>query len=119
MGAACTFSVFLVSSLVAGLYAVVIVLTRGKTYETWVNLRVLWCRLKVISQHLGVEDRLQTEGDSQQKKSNVIPFAVMIAIGFLGILVWQLLATPQNLRVLAQTMETFWQYWRGRMFATN
>ena len=80
-----TFWVFVASSLAAGVYAVVLILYTGRMRETWVNLRILWFRLLAVGRHLGAEDHVETELRREDRRTRVIPFAAMVAVGMLSL----------------------------------
>jgi prepilin peptidase CpaA len=88
LGIPFTFYVFVASSLVAALYAVLLVLTCGRIRETWVNMKIIWYRLAAIGRHLGAEDRIEIEVNRADRRRRIIPFAAMIAVGIIAVLVW-------------------------------
>jgi prepilin peptidase CpaA len=88
LGMPLTFVVFLVGALLAGLYALVLIVTWGSVRETAANLRVLWYRLVALGKYLGADDRIETELGQRGRRHRVIPFATMLAIGLVGLLVW-------------------------------
>ncbi len=88
LGMPSTFFVFIASSLATGIYAIVLVLAYGKLTETWVNLQIVWYRLTVIGRHLGAEDKVETEVNRADRRSRLIPFAAMVALGVVATLVW-------------------------------
>ncbi len=88
LGLPLTFYVLLASSLVAGVFAVgLLVLSRSVT-ETWVNLQVLMLRLSTLGRHLGSEDRLENELTRVDHRRRLIPFAAMVALGVVATYVW-------------------------------
>jgi prepilin peptidase CpaA len=91
LGTPLTVVLFLASSVVAGIYALVVVLMTGKVRQTWVHLQILWHRITAIGRHLGADDRVESEVNQSDRRGRVVPFAAMIAVGFVGILVWALL----------------------------
>jgi prepilin peptidase CpaA len=76
-----TFGVFLASSLLAGIYAVILVVAYGRVGEVWLNLQVGWLRFRALSRNLGADDRLETEVKDPDRGRRVIPFAPMLALG--------------------------------------
>jgi prepilin peptidase CpaA len=95
LGMPLTFSVFLVSGLAAGIYAVVLILTCGKVRETWVNLQIVWHRLSAIGRHLAADDCVESEVHQAGRRYRVIPFAAMMVLGLVVLLAFaQLAGTP-------------------------
>jgi prepilin peptidase CpaA len=87
LGLLFTFAVFLASSLVAGLYALILVVGYGRVRETWLNMQIGWLRLKALSRQLGADDRIETEVEQPDRGRRVIPFAAMVALGLFALLV--------------------------------
>jgi prepilin peptidase CpaA len=88
LGLPLTIAVFLASSLAAGVYALVLIVARGRVRETWLNLRLAWLRFKVLGRHLAGEDRVEIVVDDPDRRWRVIPFGAMVALGLVGILIW-------------------------------
>jgi prepilin peptidase CpaA len=88
LGLPLTFDVFLASSLAAGLYALVIIVARGRLRETWLNLQLAWLRFKILGQHLAAEDRVEIVVQDPDRRWRVVPFGGMVALGLLGLLIW-------------------------------
>jgi prepilin peptidase CpaA len=88
LGMPLTFFVLIASSMVAGVYAVVLVVWWGRVGETVVNLHILWLRLTTIGRYLGADDRVETEIRRPDRRSRVIPFAAMVATGLIATLGW-------------------------------
>jgi len=87
LGVEYTLCVFIVSSLAAGLYSLGLVMLNGRLVETMVNLHILILRMKNIGQYLGPDDRMEVEVNREDRRSRVIPFGAMVAIGVVSILV--------------------------------
>lgn len=79
---------FVVSALAAGIYALALILLYGQAGETWHNLRIVCHRLVILGRYLGAEDRVETEVKDPCRRRRVIPFAAMMAVGLLWLLVW-------------------------------
>jgi prepilin peptidase CpaA len=88
LGMPLTLYVFIASALATGLYAVVIVLAYSSTRETWINLKIIGHRLAAIGRHLGAEDRVEAEVNRADRRRRVIPFAAMVAVGVIAVLIW-------------------------------
>lgn len=95
LGLPLTFYVFLVSALAAGAYAIVLILTYGSLRETWVNLQIIWLRLTAAFRHVAAEDSVEAELSRDNRRRRVIPFAAMVAVGIVGLLLWSWFGAPQ------------------------
>jgi prepilin peptidase CpaA len=81
LGVLLTFVVFLASSLVMGVYALILVVGYGRVRETWLNLQIGWLRARALSRHVGSNDRIETEVQQPDRGRRIIPFAAMVALG--------------------------------------
>jgi prepilin peptidase CpaA len=81
-----TFWVFAVSALAMGGYSLALVVARGRSGEAWVRLQILWHRLVAIGRYLGAEQRVEAE--AARGGLYVIPFAAMVPLGILSLLVY-------------------------------
>jgi prepilin peptidase CpaA len=86
-----TFYVFVASALAGGAYAVVLVVANGRIRETWLNFRIIWLRVSAFGRHLGADDRVEQEVNRADRRRRVIPFAAMIAVGLVGLLILSLI----------------------------
>lgn len=88
LGMPLIFYVFLASSLAAGVYAVgLLVLYRGLG-ETWINIQIILHRVLALGRYLGADDHLENELKRSDRRQRTIPFAAMMAVGFVVLLVW-------------------------------
>jgi prepilin peptidase CpaA len=88
LGLPLVFYVFIASSLAAGVYALGVILVRQQAGETWLNLLLIWQRLCVISRHLRSGEGGVEQEAGRGNRARIIPFAAMVAIGFVAVLVW-------------------------------
>jgi prepilin peptidase CpaA len=93
LGLPLTLLVFLTSALAAGIYGIVLLLAYGRLRETWVNFKILWHRLAAISRHLGAEDSIEVGVGRDDRRSRLIPFGAMVAVGIIALLAWAWLTT--------------------------
>ncbi|MCI0463021.1 MAG: A24 family peptidase [Gemmataceae bacterium] len=95
LGMPLTLYVFLVSAVAMGIYAVVLIVAYSRVRETWINLQILWHRIVAIGRHLGADQgRVEAEVARPDSRGRVIPFAPMIAVGIIGLLVLAYMARP-------------------------
>jgi Flp pilus assembly protein protease CpaA len=96
LGLPLTFSVFIVSSLATGIYAVALIVAHGQWRRTWINLQIAWFRLAASGQPSAGEHRVEVEVKGAECRKHCIPFAAMTAIGLVGTLAWLFLARDQG-----------------------
>jgi prepilin peptidase CpaA len=87
LGAEATLYVFIASSLVAGLYALTLILLYGNLGQTWQRWKVVWYRLCALGRHLGADDGYVVEQDRIDRR-RVVPFAAMMCLGVIATLLW-------------------------------
>jgi prepilin peptidase CpaA len=83
-----TFQVFIASSLLAGVYAMGLILVTGTIMEAWVNLQMLWIRLAMLGQAPRGHDRIEVEVKRADRRRRLIPFAAMVALGTIATWIW-------------------------------
>jgi prepilin peptidase CpaA len=86
LGLPLTFYVFLASSLAAGAYSIVLLLTSRRLRETWVNLQIAWYRLKAVGRYLGSESTVEETLMRADRRQRLVPFAAMVAAGLVAAL---------------------------------
>ncbi len=87
LGPEVTLYVFLASSLVAGVYALVLIVMYGKFGEIWKRWKVLWYRLIALGRVLGTEEGYDVEQDRIDRR-RVVPFAAMMCLGVIATLLY-------------------------------
>jgi prepilin peptidase CpaA len=88
LGGAMIVCVFAASSLVAGVYAAVLIIYRGKLVESWATVRLVVRRLLVFPSHTLREDLVEQLTASPDRRLRVIPFGAMVPAGIVGSLLW-------------------------------
>ncbi len=88
LGLPLTVAVILASSVAAGIYALVLVFVYQGVRETMVNFAVLGRRVGSLGRLLGSQNELESELRRPDRRRHMIPFAAMIAVGFIGLLIW-------------------------------
>src|SRR5262249_27029843 len=81
--------VFIAASLAAGAYAIGVIVLQQSYRATWLNFRIIWYRLTAIGRALGGEDRVEDQVPLDNRRARLIPFAAMIALGVVAVVVWQ------------------------------
>jgi prepilin peptidase CpaA len=87
LGTPTTFVVFLLSGLVGGVYALFLIIARGRVRETRANLQILWLRMAAVGRLLGAEDQVEIDLSCPDRRWHLIPFGVMVAFGVVILLV--------------------------------
>jgi len=87
LGLPLTFNLFIASSLAAGAYSMILLVVGHSLAETWNNFQILWLRLAVIGRHLGTGQRVEAEINRSDRRLRVVPFAAMVLIGSLSLIV--------------------------------
>lgn len=95
LGPEVTLYVFLASSLVAGAYALGLILVYGKAGEIWTRWKVLWYRLVALGRHLGADDGPEIE-HSRIDRRRAVPFAAMMCLGLIATLLYLWLWGPKS-----------------------
>jgi prepilin peptidase CpaA len=86
LGTMNTIYVFIGSSLAAGVYSLALILINRRLFETLIELRILVHRLSTFGQFLASDDRFETEVTRPDRRSRVIPFGAMVAVGVIATL---------------------------------
>jgi prepilin peptidase CpaA len=88
LGLPLTFHLFIASSLAAGVYSLILLVVSQGLSETWINFQILWLRLVVLGRHLGSGQQIEAAVNRPDRRRRLVPFAAMMLIGVLGLLVW-------------------------------
>ncbi len=90
IGAANTLCVFAVAGIAAGVHALVVLGLQRRLGEIPVILQITFSDLFSLARHLGASESaaLGTVVQRADRRRHVMPFAVMIAIGVVGVAVW-------------------------------
>jgi hypothetical protein len=64
------------------------VVWNGRLGETIVNLQIMWLRLASVGKYLAADDKVEREVGRSDRRSRIIPFAAMVAVGLVATLVW-------------------------------
>jgi prepilin peptidase CpaA len=88
LGIAPTFYVFIASALAAGMYALTLVVWNGRFGEVLVDIQIMWLRLASVGKYLGADDQVEREVRRSDRRSRIIPFAAMVAIGLIATILW-------------------------------
>jgi prepilin peptidase CpaA len=86
LGWHCTFALFLVSALLGGVSVIALIVWHGQVRETWASLQSIGCRLVFPRRYSGVNERVEVELNRQDRRQRAIPFAAMVALGFVILL---------------------------------
>ncbi len=80
--------VFVVTSLVAGVYACVLIAYRGNVGESWKTLKLIFYRFAALGVYFGKDDLVETYSTGTDHRLRVIPYGAMIPFGVVGAVIW-------------------------------
>lgn len=86
LGVSVTLVVAALAALAAGVYALVIVCTRGEFQETWLRLAVVFHRVAAVGRHLVAEDHVERAVSRDDRRARLIPFAAMTGVSLITLL---------------------------------
>jgi prepilin peptidase CpaA len=87
LGPVATLYVFAASSLVAGVYALGLILLYGRVGDVWKRWKIVWYRLTALGRHLGADDGDGVE-ENRIDRRRFVPFAAMMCLGVIATLLW-------------------------------
>lgn len=86
LGGPATLQVVLASSILAGVYAVGVAVVSGTLGETLIRLQGLTLRMATPDRVLAAGERVEAEVRRPGRRSRLIPFAAMVALGLIATL---------------------------------
>lgn len=95
LGLSTIVTVTVVGCLATGVYAIVLIITQKQFKSTWINLKILFYRLKAVCRLLRVEDEAGGLGNVQSmvkrddRRRRLIPFSAMMTVGVFAAIVWK------------------------------
>jgi prepilin peptidase CpaA len=87
LGLGLTFDVIFATAVAGAVYALVLILAFTPWCETWINFKIMYHRLAAIGRNLAAEDQVEAIVMRPNHRQRLIPFAAMIMIGLLAILI--------------------------------
>lgn len=91
LGMPLTLGLLIAGGLAAGIYALILIVVSARVGDTYLRLKILWLRLRAVGRYLGSEERVETAVQAPDRRTKVVPFAAMLAVGmavWLGLAVW-------------------------------
>lgn len=95
LGMPMTFYLFIASSLAAGVYAVVLLCVGRNLGETRDNFLILYIRMTTLGRYFMADNRVEGEVSRADRRRRVIPFAAMMFVGFVSVLLWSAKASSR------------------------
>jgi prepilin peptidase CpaA len=83
--------VFVMTSFVAGIYALTLIVYRGKIRESWLTMKLIFYRLAVLGSQFGKEDCVEVLSTGKDHRTRVIPYGAMVPLGIVAGWIWTLL----------------------------
>ena len=88
LGLPITIYVIVAAVLAAGFYAVVQVMLFGTHRQAIANLRIAFYQVASMVKHLGPDERVEMVVRQDDRRRHLIPFAAMVPVGMIALLVW-------------------------------
>ncbi|MEE8451755.1 MAG: A24 family peptidase [Thermoguttaceae bacterium] len=88
LGASATVYVFAVAAAATGLYSLVVLIRHGRLGHAVATIQVTLFQFKTLAKHLGANQRVESVVKQEDRRQRLIPFAAMIALGVVVVLVW-------------------------------
>lgn len=88
LGFFATAIVFVMSALAAGLFAAVVIVYRGKFWESWQIVKLIVHRVAAPGNYLDRQELLDSLCEKEDRRLRVIPFGAMMPLGVVGAIVW-------------------------------
>ncbi len=88
LGVESTMIVFVVSALVTGVYALGLIIYRGRLHESWLTVKVIFYRFAALGAYLGKDDIVESLDNCKDRRLRLIPFGAMVPLGIVGALIW-------------------------------
>jgi prepilin peptidase CpaA len=88
LGFPVTLVVFVISTLVTGVYATILIAYRGKPRESLATMKVVFYRFAVFGSYFGKDDLVEEIAIQKDRRLRMIPFGAMIPTGIIGAIIW-------------------------------
>lgn len=79
--------VFIVAAVTGSLYSFALLVAQGRLTSAVTTVRVVFRQLVVVGKHLGSEERIESVVKREDRHKRLVPFAVMIAIGVIVVMI--------------------------------
>ena len=85
LGLVMTFWLFMVTAILQGICALLLVLLRGSLGETWGRMNLIFYRVAMFGEYLGKEGNVEEGLASPNRRSRMIPFGAMLVLGLCAV----------------------------------
>ena len=82
------FVIFVVSSLVAGVVALGLIIYRSKLKESLLTLQLIFYRFAALGRNFGKDDLVEDLVAGPDRRLRVIPYGATIPLGVIGAVIW-------------------------------
>jgi len=89
LGPLSTTYVFVIAALATAAYSLVVLLSRGNLSGAIIAIRMTMLQLQTIARHLGADERVGINAGREDSRKRFVPFAAMMALAVIGILIWE------------------------------
>ena len=84
--------ILMIACLLTGVASVIVLLKRGGVSAAWTNMKISWFRLQTLKHHIVLDqpDELRSMKNDPNRRSDLIPFSIMLLLAVLLVLLVQL-----------------------------
>lgn len=88
VGGSYALQILLVACLLTGAASLIVLLRRDGLRAAWLNMRISWFRILTLKNHLVLDqpDELRAMNDDADRRSDLIPFSIMLLLAVLLVL---------------------------------
>ena len=91
-----TFYVFIVAALATGLCSLAMVVWQGGLGRAFTSIYIALYQAAALTRHLGAEERVEAAVKRSDRRRRLIPFAAMVALGVVFVLVYSQWFGPKH-----------------------
>ena len=95
LGLPLTLMLLSVGLLVSAAISILLLLKQGRVEDTWLNLKLAFCRISMIAHHVSRDDqheRIHEIAKTAEGRRRLVPFSVMLAVGMILLLTYSLVS---------------------------
>jgi prepilin peptidase CpaA len=91
LGASSAAQILLIACLLTGAASILSLIRRGGLSAAWLNMKISWFRLQTLKHHLVLDQphELRSMKEDEARKSELIPFSIMLLLAVLLVLLIQ------------------------------
>ena len=89
LGPLSTTYVFVIAAMATAVYSIIVLLLRGNLSHAFIAIQMTMLQLLTITKHIGAEERVESAVRRKDRRKRLVPFAAMMALAVVGLLLWQ------------------------------